>query len=54
MSVLLRLNFKKSPPGKPKDVLFENGLSLKGDNGCTVILIHGLTGTPNEMKEVLC
>lgn len=52
--MVLRLNFKKSSSGKPKDILLENGLSLKGDNGRTVILIHGLTGTPNEMKEVLC
>jgi len=28
----------------------ENGLFLKGTNGCTLLLIHGLTGTPNEMK----
>lgn len=27
-----------------------NGISLRGDNGAAVILIHGLTGTPNEMK----
>lgn len=26
------------------------GIFLKGHNGSTVILIHGLTGTPNEMK----
>ncbi|MBU0503728.1 MAG: alpha/beta fold hydrolase [Candidatus Omnitrophota bacterium] len=28
----------------------QNGIFLKGSNGSTVILIHGLTGTPNEMK----
>ena len=28
------------------------GFSLKGDNGKTVILIHGLTGTPNEMRFI--
>ncbi len=27
-----------------------NGVSFKGGNNRTVILIHGLTGTPNEMK----
>lgn len=27
-----------------------DGFYLDGDNGSTVILIHGLTGTPNEMK----
>ena len=26
------------------------GLFLKGSNGCLVLLIHGLTGTPHEMK----
>lgn len=31
-------------------ILDKNGFSLEGDNGCTVMLIHGLTGTPNEMK----
>ncbi|MBF0494735.1 MAG: alpha/beta fold hydrolase [Candidatus Omnitrophica bacterium] len=29
-----------------------NGIFLKGDNGCTIILVHGLTGTPNEMKSL--
>lgn len=28
----------------------EDGLFFKGNNGALVILIHGLTGTPNEMK----
>ncbi|MDD5440017.1 MAG: alpha/beta fold hydrolase [Candidatus Omnitrophica bacterium] len=28
----------------------ENGYSLAGKNDCTVILIHGLTGTPHEMR----
>ena len=32
--------------------LSENGIVLKGENGCTAILIHGLTGTPNEMRYV--
>ena len=26
------------------------GVFLKGNNGCAAILIHGLTGTPNEIK----
>ncbi len=25
---------------------------LKGSNGCTIILIHGLTGAPNEMRAL--
>lgn len=37
---------KESPPGPNQ----EGGIFLKGSNGSTVILIHGLTGTPNEMK----
>ena len=28
----------------------DKGIFLKGDNGSAVILVHGLTGTPNEMK----
>jgi carboxylesterase len=27
-----------------------NGYFMQGDNGATVMLIHGLTGTPNEMR----
>lgn len=53
MSVIFSLGFKSSgkkdsPETRPAD----NGFSLKGDNGSTVILIHGLTGTPNEMKSL--
>ncbi|MDO8525609.1 MAG: alpha/beta fold hydrolase, partial [Candidatus Omnitrophota bacterium] len=41
-------NFKKhKPAGAPSK---GGGLFFKGDNGAAVILIHGLTGTPNEMK----
>ncbi|MFA5339909.1 MAG: alpha/beta fold hydrolase [Candidatus Omnitrophota bacterium] len=29
-----------------------DGIFLKGQNGCAAILIHGLTGTPNEMKSL--
>lgn len=32
---------------KPVD---EKGLFLQGHNGCSVILVHGLTGTPKEMN----
>jgi carboxylesterase len=41
-------NFKKHKPSGASSG--DNGLFLKGDNGSAVILIHGLTGTPNEMK----
>ena len=30
--------------------LSDEGVFLKGNNGCAAILIHGLTGTPNEIK----
>lgn len=51
MAVVFSLDLKKgdnkslgdNPPAK-------EGFFFKGDNGSTVILIHGLTGTPNEMK----
>ena len=46
MSVKFYFNFKKSQ----KSEAMENGLYLKNEGGPTLILIHGLTGTPNEMK----
>ena len=30
--------------------LSDEGMFVRGDNGCAAILIHGLTGTPNEVK----
>lgn len=30
----------------------ENGLFWQGDNGATVLLIHGMTGTPQEMRFI--
>jgi carboxylesterase len=48
MSARFFINLGK--PLKPYSELPDNGVFLKGDNGCVVILIHGLTGTPNEMK----
>lgn len=38
---------RKSPNGP-----VGKGLSFKGTNGSAVILIHGLTGTPNEVKYI--
>ena len=29
--------------------LSESGISLRGDGGCTLLLLHGLTGTPTEL-----
>ena len=51
MSVVFSLDLKDfRRPAPVSNRLEKNGFSLKGDNGCIVILIHGLTGTPNEMK----
>ena len=52
MSIKFSLNHRKaSYSKKPEDSsLSGKGFSLKGENGATVILIHGLTGTPNEMR----
>ncbi|MDP2913219.1 MAG: alpha/beta fold hydrolase [Candidatus Omnitrophota bacterium] len=44
-------NFKR-PPRPAGAHLSKNGLFLKGHNGSAVILIHGLTGTSNEMKSL--
>ncbi len=48
MSVHFVFRLKKAP--RPENV--ENGISLQGTNGATVLLIHGLTGTPNEVKSL--
>jgi carboxylesterase len=50
MSVEFQISFKKSCKINSAEQPYENGLYLEGNNGCIVILIHGLTGTPNEMK----
>ncbi len=49
MAVKFALTLRGSPPDSPA-LENHNGLHLSGDSGMTVILIHGLTGTPNEMK----
>ena len=46
MSVKFVFPFKKI---KRSDTI-ENGLYLKSGDGPVLLLIHGLTGTPNEMK----
>jgi len=51
MSLIFTLglnNFRKQPPARSSAC--DNGFRLDGDNGSSVILIHGLTGTPNEMR----
>jgi len=51
MSVVFSLGLKDFiRPAPGREPLTKSEFSLKGNNGCTVILIHGLTGTPNEMK----
>ena len=50
MSVVFSIDIKDFWPNRKIAHSDQNGFSLKGDNGDTVILIHGLTGTPNEMK----
>jgi len=54
MSVKLHVNFKKKPviSAEDKDSSSNNEILLKGNNGCSVVLIHGLTGTPNEMRFI--
>ena len=51
MSVKFHIDFKKNSKLKIEtNFINGNEVSLKGENNRTVILIHGLTGTPNEMK----
>ena len=48
----IKISFNHRRPLGPKAVrsnLSEDSYFLKGKNGCAVILVHGLTGTPNEM-----
>jgi carboxylesterase len=47
MSVVFKINFKKVERSKSE---IDRGLFLEGTNETAVILIHGLTGTPQEMK----
>ncbi len=47
MSVIFDINFKKSKRSSPDT---DRGLFLKGSNGSAVILAHGMTGSPQEMK----
>ncbi len=51
MSVIFSFDKRNFFAPRPKGTSLENtSISLKGNNGCMIILIHGLTGTPNEMK----
>jgi len=46
MSVQFVFNLKKSKTTQAS----ENGFNLKSEGHSTLLLVHGLTGTPNEMK----
>lgn len=48
MTVRFRLDFRKPKPVEVAD----HGLFLEGTRGVTVILVHGLTGTPYEMRFI--
>jgi len=51
MSVVFSLDIKRCPKTTPDGSHADkNGLYLKGDTDSSVILIHGLTGTPNEVR----
>jgi carboxylesterase len=50
MSVIWAFSLKEIKREKPRNAAADNGFTLRGDNGATVVLIHGLTGTPNEMR----
>lgn len=53
MAIVFSLDLKKRNNGSAADnPLAKEGYFFKGDNGATVILIHGLTGTPNEMRSL--
>jgi len=51
MAVVFTMNpkhvFRPRPTGRP---CLMDDYAVKGDNGCTVMLIHGLTGSPVEMR----
>jgi carboxylesterase len=50
MSVVWSFKLREVTKEKPSGNQLGNGFTLKGDNGAVVLLIHGLTGTPNEMR----
>ncbi|MBF0511267.1 MAG: alpha/beta fold hydrolase [Candidatus Omnitrophica bacterium] len=50
MAVQFSLNLRFSKKRQDQGHLPDNGLELPGKNGDAVILIHGMTGTPHEMR----
>jgi len=51
MSVKFRIDFKTAQR-LPTKLFSEDGFALPGRSSDTVLLIHGLTGAPNEMKRL--
>ena len=49
MSLIFSLNLRRSSPAA---VAADSAIVLPGDSRRTVILVHGLTGTPNEMRHL--
>jgi carboxylesterase len=50
MSIVFSLDLKCLVASKPKAKRYGDDIYLKGDGERTIILIHGLTGTPNEVR----
>ena len=50
MSVRFSANLKNLFKSEVKQDLPDNGFELQGTNGEAIILIHGMTGTPHEMR----
>ncbi len=50
MAVRFSVNLKNLFKTAPKSDLPDNGFELPGQNGEAIILIHGMTGTPHEMR----
>jgi carboxylesterase len=48
----VKFSFDNGNSSKPQEKtgVEDNGYVLPGTNGCALILIHGLTGTPHEMR----
>lgn len=52
MSVVFSFDLKCLTAPRPDARRYADDLYLKGDGARTIILIHGLTGTPNEMRAL--
>ena len=44
------LVFAHTFPAEPPESVLDEGILLPGSNGQAVVLVHGLTGTPNELR----